>query len=731
MPRKTLTLTVAMLLIVVSPASGATVDAGTIRATDAAGGALELTQPGTPDATLRLVATSPARVARTVERVGEGLIRVRLRAPTGTLRTTASFARPAGERFLGFGERSDAVMRDAGTVEHRVTEGPYQPAEETAIAAFVPTPGYSTRRDATYFPIPWLLSTRGYGVLVEDDPTSSHTLGSPWQVSIEGDRLTLLVVAGPTPRQVLRRFSAVVGRQPPVQPEALGPWWQIRNGGALTDDEVLARLRRAGGLGSVVQTSTHYLPCADHRRGDARAREQARVAHFAAAGLTNVTYFNPMICTDHPRFQEAADGGLLTKTAIGTPYVYRYTGSKVFFVGQFDFRAPGTRSFLGELLGEALADGHQGWMEDFGEYTPDDAVAADGATGSAAHNAYPRDYHRAIQAAVGDRRLLRYVRSGWTGSAAGSPIVWGGDPTTSWGFDGLQSAVRTGLSMGLSGVSRWGSDIGGFFALSEKQTTPELMNRWIQMGFASGVMRTQGNGFSLSQGFNGRRAEITDPEVLPVWARYAQLRTRLLPELLRAEGQYDREGLPVMRQLALAYPSDARSVARDDEWLLGDDLLVAPVLAPGQTTRKLYLPPGRWVDLWRSADGLLQTVRRPMVLQGGREVTLPAPADELPLLVRYGAALQLLPQGGPSWKEAVAGGRTRRSVVAFGGRSIALRKALRRTRYDVQWTLPRRPAMLTLAGRRMPFTYRAGVLRASVRTAGAAILRVRGVAGKR
>ncbi len=705
-------------------AQAAGVDAGTLKASDADSGPLELSQPGRPAATLRLVGVSPASARTTVERVGEGLIRVRITAPAGTPQTSASFQRAPGERFLGFGERSDAVVRDGGTVENRVTEGPYQPSEEAAISAFVPLAGYSNRRDATYFPIPWLLSTRGFGVLVEDDPTSMHTLGSPWKVQIEGDRLTLLVVAGPTPRDVLRRFSAVVGRQPPVRAQALGPWWQIRNGGSLSDEQVLGRLRDAGALGSVVQTSTHYLPCADHLRGDAREREKARVAKFTAAGLTNVTYFNPMICTTHPRFQEASDKGLLTKTAVGTPYVYRYTGASIFFVGQFDFRAPGTRSFFAQLLGEAIADGHLGWMEDFGEYTPDDAKAADGATGSAAHNAYPRDYHRAIQAAVGDRRLLRYVRSGWTGSAAGSPIVWGGDPTTSWGFDGLQSAVRTGLSMGLSGVSRWGSDIGGFFALSAKQTSPELMNRWIQMGFASGVMRMQGNGFTLSKDFSGRRAEITDPEVLPTWARYARLRTRLLPELQRAERQYDREGLPVMRQLALAYPDDDRSVVRDDEWLLGDDMLVAPVMAPGADKRTVYLPPGRWVDLWRSADGALRRLRRPVVLTGGREVTLPAPADELPMLVRHGARLELLPQGGPTWGEAVRAARARRSVMAFGGRTVKLRRTSTRTRFDVQWTVPRRPAALIVGGRRARFTYVRGVLRATVRTSAGATLRI-------
>lgn len=663
-------------------------------------------QPGAPGATLRVVGTEPAGVTTRVQRVGGGLMRLSLRAPAGTTHTSVRFERVSGERFLGFGERSDAVVRTAGTVQNRVTEGPYQDVEQPLIAAFVPAPGLNTRHDATYFPIPWLISTRGFGVLVENDPTSTEQLGSPWSIDIEGDRLDLLVVAGPTPRAVLRRFSEHVGRQPAAPAAALGPWWQPPAGAS--DEAAIATLRRARALGSVVQTFTHYLPCGAQNS----AAERERVAAFHRAGLLTTTYFNPMVCTSHPLYGEMRDRGLLTQNALGQPYEYRYTGTSVFLVGQLDFRAPGTVDMWRRLTGEALADGHSGWMEDFGEYTPDDARAHDGTTGSAGHNAYVRDYHAAAQRAAGSRRLLRFVRSGWTGSAKSSPIVWGGDPTTDWGFDGLQSAVRNGLSMGLSGVSRWGSDIGGYFALSARQTTPELLRRWIEVGFASGVMRTEANGFGLGQA-SGPRAQITDADVLPTWARYARLRTRLLPELQRAEREYARSGLPVMRQLALTYPSDRRAVARDDEWLLGSKLLVAPVLSPGQTERTAYLPKGRWIDLWRSADAGLRRLRTVRILRGGCDVTLPAPADELPLLVREGARLELLPTDGPAWRDAVAAGQRRRSIIAFEGRRIRL-SGPRARRYDIQWALPRRPHAVRVGRRRVAFGFSGGVLRLTV-----------------
>lgn len=577
---------------------------------------------------------------------GEGVIGVRatVHGPAGdVLQTGIAFAARPGERYLGFGERSNAVDQRGNEVENYVSDGPYQPEERPVIAAFVPPPGFHPRDDATYFPIPWLLSTGGYGVLIDRDEPSRFRLGTDapdaWSLEVASPQLAFRVFAGPRPRDVLRRFTGRIGRQPPAAaPFYFGPWWQPSGG----DQANLDALAQADAPSSVVQTYTHYLPCAAQLGHEQAERE--RTARWHAAGLAVTTYFNPMICTSHPRYDEAAQANLLTQDPTGRPYEYRYTGSTEFLVGQLDFSAPGADAFYGSLLREAADAGYDGWMEDFGEYTPTDARSADGTPGPAMHNRYVELYHRAGRrfAQSYDRPLARFNRSGWTGAARWSQIVWGGDPTTDWGFDGLASAVRQALSIGLSGVSLWGSDIGGFFALGARRLTPELLVRWIELGAASGVMRTQANGFELPD--HGHRPQIFDPDVLPVWRRYAKLRTQLYPYLAAAERQYDRSGMPLMRHLALVAPDDP-AAARDDEFLLGDDLLVAPVLAPGARQRTLRLPPGRWVDLWRSAtlrrDGGLR-LTTPTLHAGARELTLPAPLDELPLLVRAGAVLPLL-----------------------------------------------------------------------------------------
>jgi alpha-glucosidase (family GH31 glycosyl hydrolase) len=420
-----------------------------------------------------------------------------------------------------------------------------------------------------------------------------------------------------------------------------GAWYQP--GGS--QDEQLAQveqLRKADAPVSVAQTYLHYLPC-----GADRSNEPVRTQELHAQGVAVTTYFNPMLCESYTdAFRHALRTGALTRDPALEPYLYTYFTTRPFTVGQYDFSfAPGSRAFQ-QLLADAVADGHDGWMEDFGEYTPLDARPHDGRRNSAAHNRYVVDYHCAAWDFVrkADKPVVRFQRSGWTGAARCAQVVWGGDPTTDWGYDGLQSAVRAGLGMGLSGVGLWGSDIGGFFSFNGRKLTDELLTRWVQFGVVSGVMRTQRDGISLP---SYERPQVDDPDQIANWRRYAKLRTQLQPYLAAAAEEYQRSGLPVMRHLVLAYPDDTRVMSIDDEFLFGPDILAAPVLEQGATTRLAYLPDGRWVDFWRTVAfdeesgafhiGPLTTA------MGKSNVEVPAPLDELPLFVRAGALLPLLP----------------------------------------------------------------------------------------
>ena len=196
--------------------------------------------------------------------------------------------------------------------------------------------------------------------------------------------------------------------------------------------------------------------------------------------------------------------------------------------------------------------------------------------------------------------------------------------------------------MGLSGISTWGSDIGGFFALFEDQLTPGAAH---PLGPVRSRLRRDADGGRRDRGpRTSRRPQVWDPDQIANWRRYAKLRTQLYPYLVAADAEYQRTGLPIMRQLALAYPDDPAAAGRDDEFLFGPDLLAAPVLEPGAIERSLYLPRGS-VD--RPVAVGVSTARatgrcgceRATVLRGAGESTVPAPLDELPLLAHAGAVL--------------------------------------------------------------------------------------------
>ncbi|HJR19080.1 MAG TPA: TIM-barrel domain-containing protein [Actinomycetota bacterium] len=594
---------------------------------------------------------------------GEGVVSVdaTLDNTAGVTATGWSFASQPGERFVGFGERSDAADQTGREVESWNEEGPFSAgAFKPQLDPIVgdrwqgppPIPG-------TNYSMPWLLSSRGYGFLADSSYPNRFRLNTDrsdaWNVEIQEPAFRARVFAGPTPADVVRRLGEATGRQPDPAPWFFGPWYQPAGP---NDFRVqLTSLWREWDVPvTVAQTYTHYLPCGSHLAN--RQAERDRVKLYHDNGYMVTTYVNSFMCNAHPRFQEGNRNGYFVKTALGTTYPVPYLAANLPpdppYSAVVDFTNPDATAWWQGLITEALDDGYDGWMEDFGEYVPPDAVMHDGRSGLAAHNEYCTMYHRASQELTAPLRGLdfaQFVRCGYTGTAPYARIVWGGDPTTDWSkADGLAAAVSQGLSMGLSGIGFWGTDIGGFHALfTEGQTDAELLIRWLEFGTFNGIMRTQADGYPRP-GDDSVRSEVWDDDVRPVWRKYAKLRTQLFPYISAAADEYVATGMPIMRHLALAYPSDPMvwTPEAEYEFLFGPDLLVAPVVEEGATTRTLYLPPGEWLDFWSATTydeqtGRFDAVPGGPILSGGRVITVEAPLDRIPLFVRAGTCLRLLP----------------------------------------------------------------------------------------
>lgn len=607
----------------------------------------------------------PAGSTATVEiRVsGEGSLAVEASAE-GAVACSQSFVAHGGERFLGFGERSHAVGLERGVVENYVGEGPYQQHEYPFLADTVPPWGIRNRPDATYFPVPWMLSTRGFGVSIDRDEVSYWRLRTEaadrWSMEIEAPRLAYTVFAGPTPLDALRRFTAATGRQPAPERWWFGPWYQSGHANHVPLAEETRQADVLGGAGaatSAVETHCRYLPLGEDRGHE--DSERARTALFHSRGLAALSYINPLVGQDYAdAFARAESLGALTSDRSGHTVVFRaYSGGREpphTVETQYDFTRPQATVAWGEVAERIVAAGYDGWMEDFGEYTPLDAVTSDGSTGTAPHNRYPTLYHAAAAAVAAElerrhgRRLARFARSGWTGTSAVTPIVWGGDPTTSWGFDGLASAVVEGLSAGASGVAMWGSDTGGFLS-SLDRLTPELLVRWIQFSAFCPVMRTKSGGIEIPP---HRRPQIWDDDVLPSWRRWSRWHTRLNDYLMAAHAEYRRSGRPIMCALELVHPDIG---PLDDQYLLGTDFLVAPVLTPGAVARRVVIPPGVWLDLFD--PGCRYT--------GPDTVEVAVGSDDIPVLVRSGAVIGLLPEDTVSLSPYAPPPGDRRDVLAF------------------------------------------------------------------
>ena len=765
-------------LAVPAPAGAAVVDAGAIRArlTKSPFALVIEDANGRRGQRVRFhLGGAPSGRAVRVSRAGPGVLRIRASAAAGRLKV--SFDRGPHEVLTGFGERSNTVNQAGRDVVNYVSDGPFIKRDRAIAGAIVPEWARRDRDDDTYYPVPWLLSSRGYGVLLDNDETSRFDLGlrGRWAASAEARTLELRVFAGPRPADALRRFTAATGRQPaPPAPWAYGPWFQTGqpNVTPLAEEaSIVAKLRDADAPVSAAETQMHFLPCGAHR--GLEEYELARTRQFHAAGLAHLAYFNPHLCTAYqPVYDEAVAAGALQRGSDGRPITFPAFvggggagGFTIEPLAQFDFTTAAASALYRRLVREAVNQGKDGFMEDFGEGTSPETRSADGTPPAQIHNRYPRDYHCAVQRIVRglDRPLVRFQRSGWTGAARCSVNVWGGDPTTVWGFDGLRSVVTQALTIGMSGVSRWGSDIGGYnsFGAGERLSR-ELLNRWIQLGAVSGVMRTKRSGIALPA---YERPQVYDPESMPIWRQYAKLHTQLLPYIQAAEAEYRATGMPLMRHGLLTNPGDRRAATADDQFGFGPDLLAAPVLEPGARTRRLYLPRGRWLYMWRSAryedaeGGILLGAAH--LLRGGRATTLRAGVEELPLLVRAGAVLPMLPADvdtlapyrGPDVVR-LADRRDRMQLLAFPrgrwtggmgaagerlgsrestrGWTLAVRGKRRRT-YRLQAALsalrtPFTPRALTLDGRRLArsswsYDRRRGTLRASF-TCRSAVLRV-------
>jgi alpha-glucosidase len=325
----------------------------------------------------------------------------------------------------------------------------------------------------------------------------------------------------------------------------------------------------------------------------------ASIAALAARGIRFLAYANPYLAIDGALYEEAVAGGHLCRTENDEPYVLDFGE---FDCGVVDFTREATRAWFAErILGREMLDiGIAGWMADFGEYLPTDVRLADGSSAMAAHNLWP-----VLWAEVNDRALasrgrqgdaLFFMRAGAAGVSRYCPLLWAGDQSVDFTrHDGIGTVITAALSAGLLGNVYSHSDCGGYTTVFGNVRSPELMMRWCELAAFAPVMRShEGNRPDDNLQYD------STPELLACFARWSRVHAQLAPYVRHLCAEASATGLPVQRPLFLHYPDDIALYAVQDQFLYGADLLVAPVIVAGATSRQVIFP-GQEGTVWRHA----------------------------------------------------------------------------------------------------------------------------------
>ncbi|MCC6898352.1 MAG: hypothetical protein IT377_05220 [Polyangiaceae bacterium] len=557
--------------------------------------------------------------------------------PAGGNKTTLGFRSGKDESFYGMGERFGHVDHRGWPIYSYAEEGATGKGEKAPIGAENP---YPNGPSMTYFPVPFVLSTRGYALHADTTYRTEMHFASDredaWRLAVNADRLAATVYVNADPLRSLDQYTEDTGRPMVPAPWVFGPRRRVGSTSKVGDALEWKLMRERDVACTGVDDAVHFLPALSHKGREPELAEWTAAGH--ALGYKVMAYNNPYVASNDPAAAEdyayGKKNGFFVKRPDGQPALTEFISGKLLEVAAVDLTNPAAVAWFQSLLKRTLDLGYDGWMHDFGEYTPRDAVLYDGRRGDEVHNEYPVLSAKAAHDLMERERpadYLFFVRSGYSGTQRWVPAVWGGDAEAT--FDeaqGLPSALRSGISLSMSGVPYWGSDVTGFKCLTSDPHDKENFLRWVELGAVSPIMMEQ-NACSNPLGKQTKWSLWNDDETVEHYARYARLHTRLEPYFSSLAQAAHETGRPLMLHPFLVHPDAAGARAIDDAFYLGPALYTSPVVRRGQTQKKTWLPPGRFVHFDTYA-----------LYSGDQTVTIPAPLGQLPLFLVENQILPLL-----------------------------------------------------------------------------------------
>jgi len=527
--------------------------------------------------------------------------------PDGKSIATENFDLRPQEAIYGFGEHFIKLNKVGQTIDLT-----------TADALGVLTP-------RMYKAVPFYVSTSGYGVYFNHSSLMTYWVGSlsaaDIQAAAEDDFLDYVVFTGNIPK-VLSQYTALTGKGV-VPPEWTFGYWQSKISYTSAEEtlDIARKLRQHDIPCSVIHLDTHWFKAdwyCDLEFDKTRFPDpKAYMAELRKMGIRVSLWQLPYIPEGSALFEAFKAVGGFVKDKDGGIYNVKICFTKGFqgVVGCIDFTNPAAVTVYQTALRRLFKMGAAVIKTDFGEAAPLDGVYHDGTPGHRMHNLYPLLYNKAafeVTKAVHGAGVV-WARSAWAGSQR-YPLHWGGDNSPNWA--NIVPQMEGGLSLGLSGFQFWSQDIGGFLS----QTGGDLLIRWMQMSMFISHSRIHGVGVRELYAIPGK-------DVQRICRDYIKLRYRMMPYIMREAKKCVAKSLPMARALVVEFQDDPNTWNIGDQWLFGDDILVAPIMDE-TGTRRVYLPEGTWTDWWTRKK-----------YKGGTWLTVKAAIDKIPLYLRNGAVI--------------------------------------------------------------------------------------------
>jgi alpha-D-xyloside xylohydrolase len=481
-----------------------------------------------------------------------------------------------GECVYGLGERFTAFVKNGQVVENENKDG-------------------GTGSDQAYKSVPFYLTNRGYGVLVNTTGPVSFEVASERvsraQFSLPGEKLEYFLIYGPTPKDILRKLTQLTGR-PALPPAWSFGLWLSTSFTTDYDEKTCTRFIE-GMKARKLPLHVFHFDCFWMREfnwcdfeWDKRTFPDpaGMLKRLHQLGVKVCVWINPYVSQCSRLFAEGQAKGCFVRKTNGEVWQTDLWQPGMAIV---DFTNPAAGRWYASHLRQLLDMGVDCFKTDFGERIPVDGVVYhDGSDPAGMHNFYPVLYNACVfqllEKARGRGEAMVFARSGYASSQR-FPVHWGGDCWSN--FESMAESLRGGLSLGLCGFGFWSHDIGGF----EGQAPAAVYKRWVAFGLLSSHSRLHGSS-SYRVPWN------YDEEACAVVRFFTQLKCRLMPYLYGQAVVARDEGLPLMRAMMLEFPGDPAIDTLDRQYMLGEALLVAPVFTEGGHV-DYYLPEGRWTHL--------------------------------------------------------------------------------------------------------------------------------------